>query len=176
MGSRAIGSINELTGGLKELQGMDLCVHQTNSVTQREFFFFCHVYNYTGLHYAMCIRTLLWDLKEKGATSFGSILLFQVEAAEALVRNAQFCEYARFGYDFFFFPPPSTFRLFLLPSFKLKLSVLGLMMEVRRRHTTRVDTRKNWPGPIYPFSRNRRASEHSIKSLKCRIERKSLFI
>lgn len=37
------------------------------------------------------------------------------------------------------------------------------MMEVRRRQTTRVDTRKNWPGPIYPFSRNRRASEHSIK-------------
>lgn len=40
IGARAIRSINELTGGLKELQVMDLCVHRTNSVTQREFFFF----------------------------------------------------------------------------------------------------------------------------------------
>lgn len=39
IGARAIRSVNELTGGLKELQVMDLCVHRTNSVTQREFFF-----------------------------------------------------------------------------------------------------------------------------------------
>lgn len=44
------------------------------------------------LQKAVCIHTLFWDLKEKGAVSFGSILLFQVEAVEALVRNAQFCE------------------------------------------------------------------------------------
>lgn len=41
--------------------------------------------------------------------------------------------------------------------------MLGLMMEVRRRHTTSVDARMNRPEPIYPFSRSRRASEHSIK-------------
>lgn len=41
MGARAIRSINELKGALKELQIMDLCAHQTNqtnSVMRREVF------------------------------------------------------------------------------------------------------------------------------------------
>lgn len=62
-----------------------------------------------------------------------------------------------------------AFRPFLLLGFKLFM--LGLMMEIRRGHTNSINT-MNWPGTIYSFSCNRRASKHSIKLKVANVELK----
>lgn len=44
-------------------------------------------------------------------------------------------------------------------------------MEIRGGHTNSINT-MNWPGTIHSFSRNTRASEHSIKLKVANVELK----
>lgn len=118
--------------------------------------FLWHVHN-TPRKLFLYVGVTLINLSYKGQWISAAQFCYSNWMLQRHIRNTQFCEQPTFDYEKITL---WSFCAFLLPGFKL--SMLGLMREIRGGHTNGINPRK-WPGTPYSFSCNRGASKHSIK-------------